>query len=86
MAGLTDKVAIVTGASRGIGKEIARGLAMQGAKVYACARSEDSLTVLAGEIKDGDATGEVIPLRIGRQRSCCHRRDGRQGFRGAGAH
>ncbi len=64
MAGLTDKVAIVTGASRGIGKEIARGLAMQGAKVYACARSEDSLTVLAGEIKDGDATGEVIPYAL----------------------
>ncbi len=37
---LQDKVAIVTGASRGIGKAIALGLAAQGAAVVAAARSE----------------------------------------------
>ena len=37
---LKDKVAIVTGASRGLGKAIAMGLAKAGARVVVAARSE----------------------------------------------
>jgi dehydrogenase/reductase SDR family protein 1 len=40
---LTNRVAIVTGASRGIGKGIARQLALDGATVYATGRSEEDL-------------------------------------------
>ena len=40
---LHDKVAIVTGASRGIGKEIAIALAKEGAKVYIVSRHKDEL-------------------------------------------
>ncbi|MBJ6107865.1 SDR family oxidoreductase [Hymenobacter sp. BT523] len=43
MTDLTDQVAIVSGASRGIGKAIALLLALQGAKVVAVARSEQEL-------------------------------------------
>ena len=43
MTDLTDQIAIVTGASRGIGKAIALLLALQGAKVVAVARSEKEL-------------------------------------------
>lgn len=61
---LTDKVAIVTGASRGIGRAIALALAAQGAKVVASARNAEALTGLVAEIKarGGDAfsvTGDV---------------------------
>ncbi len=43
MSTLLNKVAIVTGASRGIGKGIARRLAVDGANVYATGRSEEDL-------------------------------------------
>ncbi|MGC0223512.1 SDR family oxidoreductase [Pseudooceanicola nitratireducens] len=50
MTDLTDKVALITGASRGIGEAAARILAEAGAKVVLVARSEDRIAELAGEI------------------------------------
>jgi 3-oxoacyl-[acyl-carrier protein] reductase len=54
---LSDKVAIITGASRGIGRAIALALASQGAKVVASARNVEALAKLTAEIKSqgGDA-------------------------------
>jgi 2-deoxy-D-gluconate 3-dehydrogenase len=46
--GLAAKVAIVTGASRGLGRAAATALATEGAHVLAAARSADALTELAG--------------------------------------
>jgi 3-oxoacyl-[acyl-carrier protein] reductase len=48
---LKEKVAIVTGASRGIGKEIALTFARQGAKVVLCATKPNLLDDLNGEIE-----------------------------------
>jgi NAD(P)-dependent dehydrogenase (short-subunit alcohol dehydrogenase family) len=41
---LTDRVAIVTGASRGLGEEMAEGLAEAGAALMICARRDEWLT------------------------------------------
>ena len=48
---LQDHVAVVTGASRGIGKGIAIGFAQAGAKVVIGSRSEEDLSVVVDEIK-----------------------------------
>ncbi|PCJ55069.1 MAG: short-chain dehydrogenase [Candidatus Hydrogenedentota bacterium] len=47
---LKDKVAIVTGASRGIGEAIARGFAENGATVIICSRKQESLDEVAASI------------------------------------
>ena len=48
---LKDKIAIITGASRGIGRAIAIEFAGQGAKVTLCATSEESLKKVQAEIE-----------------------------------
>jgi len=51
---IKDKVTIVTGGSKGIGKGIAKVFAKQGAKVMIAARGEDSAKAAVGEIiKEG---------------------------------
>jgi NAD(P)-dependent dehydrogenase (short-subunit alcohol dehydrogenase family) len=60
---LTDKVALVTGASKGIGKAIAKGFADSGAKVMLSSRKRDGLEEAAAEI-GGDV--DVYPAHAGR--------------------
>ena len=66
---LEDKVAIVTGASKGIGKAIAQGLAGAGAKVVVSSRSQEAVDAVAQEIID--AGGEAIGV-------ACHMGDTQQ--------
>ncbi len=48
--GLNGKIALVTGASRGIGNRIALALAAEGADLCICARTDDELEAAAAEI------------------------------------
>jgi 3-oxoacyl-[acyl-carrier protein] reductase len=63
---LSDKVAIITGASRGIGRLIAFSLAAQGAKIVASARNVEALETLTAEIKalGGDALAVVADVSL----------------------
>jgi 3-oxoacyl-[acyl-carrier protein] reductase len=62
MFSLKDKVAVVTGASQGIGRETALALAQAGAKVVVAARNEEKLTALVAEI--AAAGGEAFALKM----------------------
>jgi 3-oxoacyl-[acyl-carrier protein] reductase len=62
MFSLKDKVALLTGASQGIGRETALALAEAGAKVVAAARTEEKLAALKNEIIA--AGGEAIAIKM----------------------
>ncbi|HEY1638474.1 MAG TPA: SDR family NAD(P)-dependent oxidoreductase, partial [Rhizomicrobium sp.] len=58
---LKNKTAMVSGASIGIGRAVAKGLAREGVRVIAVARRQDLLDQLAQEVRS-EGGGEVIPL------------------------
>ncbi len=64
MDAMTDKVVLVTGASRGIGAAAAREFADRGARVALVARSRDDIAGIAGEI--GADRALAIPCDITR--------------------
>jgi 3-oxoacyl-[acyl-carrier protein] reductase len=74
---MTDKrVAIVTGASRGIGRAIAEHLAAGGCHVACCARSKDKLDEVVAAIEAAGGSGEAVTMDVGDPQSI---RDGIDG-------
>src|SRR6266702_3480886 len=57
---LENKIAVVSGASRGIGRAIAELFAREGATVVICGRKMETLQQAAAEMKD--CAGQVYPL------------------------
>jgi NAD(P)-dependent dehydrogenase (short-subunit alcohol dehydrogenase family) len=62
---LTGKVAIVTGASKGIGEAIARGLAAFGAKVVVSSRKQEAVEAVAKSIQEGGGEALAVAAHMG---------------------
>ena len=67
---LTDKVVIITGSSSGIGAEIARLLAAEGAKVVLAARTMGKLERIAAELAATGAAIVAMPTDVTREQDC----------------
>ncbi len=63
---LTGHVAIVTGGSRGLGLEMAEGLAEAGARLMICARRDEWLTPALAELRARGHTVEGMPCDVSR--------------------
>jgi 3-oxoacyl-[acyl-carrier protein] reductase len=64
MFSLKDKVALVTGASQGIGRDTALALCEAGAKVALAARNEEKLQTLAAEIAATGGEALVVKMDV----------------------
>jgi len=64
MAGVEGRVALVTGASQGIGRACALVLAAGGAKVALCARNEEKLKQVAAEIASHSGEAAVFKMDV----------------------
>lgn len=65
MSQLSGKIALVTGAGGGLGREIAKALAFADAHVLLHGQQAARLTVLAQEIKDAGGSAEVVIADLG---------------------
>jgi len=61
---LKDKVALVTGASQGIGRATSLALAQAGARVALAARNKEKLAALAGEIEALGGQALIVPMDV----------------------
>jgi 3-oxoacyl-[acyl-carrier protein] reductase len=77
---LVGRVALVTGAGRGLGREIALGLAARGARLVLLARSQPELDTVAAEIRATGGTAVAVAADVGDplQAAAAVRRDAAQ--------
>jgi NAD(P)-dependent dehydrogenase (short-subunit alcohol dehydrogenase family) len=61
---LADRVAVVTGASRGLGRSISLGMARAGAHIVGVGRTEEDLSAVIGEVKTIGREALAIPADI----------------------
>jgi 3-oxoacyl-[acyl-carrier protein] reductase len=64
MFSLTEKVALITGASQGIGRATALALAGAGAKVAVAARNSEKLAALVSEIESAGGAALAVPMDV----------------------
>ncbi len=61
---MQGRIAVVTGASRGIGRAVANELARRGAHIVAVARTQGGLEELDDEVKAAGSTATLVPIDI----------------------
>ena len=77
---LDGRVALITGASRGLGLAMAEGLAEAGATVVANGRSADTLEAVARDLRERGLKADTSPFDVTDHQSCrtsgnrCHYR------------
>lgn len=67
MFGLSGKVALITGSSRGIGRAIAHAMAALGAKVVISSRKADACEAVAREVKAQGGDAHVVACNVSRK-------------------
>jgi 3-oxoacyl-[acyl-carrier protein] reductase len=70
--GIAGKVALVTGATRGLGRAMALALAKEGCNVAVCARGEDALRVTALEIRNYEVASLGVPADMTQEADILH--------------
>lgn len=72
MDSMRDNVVVITGASRGIGAELARQLAAQGSMLALSGRDAEALESVAAECRALGAAVEVVPADVVVEGECRH--------------
>jgi NAD(P)-dependent dehydrogenase (short-subunit alcohol dehydrogenase family) len=67
---LPNKVALITGSGRGIGRATAKLFAQQGASVFLSARTESELAATTKEIADSNGKADYIPADLTHESDC----------------
>lgn len=67
---LKDKVAVVTGASQGLGQHLALEMATEGARVVLAARNPQRLEAVADQIRREGGTALAIPTDLSDEKQC----------------
>ncbi len=67
MSGIEGRIALVTGASQGIGRACALGLAKAGATVALAARNEAKLAEVQSEIEAAGCTAAAFAIDVARE-------------------
>jgi len=69
---LAEKVAVITGGGRGIGRAIALKFAAQGAAIVVAARTKSEIEDVVKEIRDAGGQAAAIPTDVSKEKQCEH--------------